>query len=124
MMFPDFDSICFDNSVKVYGLKGRDNLVRLDSLINTNVAPHIFTYSSCPDSIILFFRELTNDFPSTFVQGSDDSVIRLCFEFQDCLDLFIEKFKQSGDEEFDQLAQKVIELAILDKSITHLIMIV
>lgn len=123
-MFPDFDSICFDKSVEIYGLKGREKLDFLSSLKGAEDAPLICTYKNCPDSIILFFRELTSEFHSTLIQADDKSLIQLCFNFQDCLDLFMQKYKQTGIDEFDYLAQKVIEIAILDKEISHLILIV
>lgn len=123
-MFPDFDSICFDNSVEIYGLKGRENLDYQSSLRGAEDAPLIYTYKNCPDSIILFFRELTSQFHSTFIQSEDKSLIQIYFNFQDCLDLFMQKYKQTGIDEFDHLAQKVIEIAILDKEISHLILVV
>jgi hypothetical protein len=122
MIFPDFNSICFDKPVEIFALKGQIENLNLNTNIRSSKVPYICVYANCPDSIILFFRELSSDFQTVILPSDDDHLIILCYNFEDCLDLFMQRYKQTGNEEFDRLAKKVIELAILDKEIRYLVL--
>ena len=120
-MFYDFDALDFDKPVSIYGVAEYDSFINSNDASALNNVSHIQSYELCPDSIIMFFRDIATQSNVNYIRGNNNSTI-LCFSFSDCVELFMQNYKKSGDDEFDFLAQAVIELAILKKSVRYLIL--
>lgn len=123
-MTPDFDSIDFDKPVSILGIGNKDSLEGIFANPKSIGKYLIESYQDCPNNIIMFFRELSTHGQTNFSMIESGNALFITYNFEDCLDLFMQSYKQTGDAEFDHLAQKVIELAILNKGILRILLVI
>ena len=115
-----FDTLNFDKPVELFVSNNVDESGCIDS-----EAQLLGFYMECPDSIIMFFREIYySGIEPKLIKNTNTGRLIAQFDFELCLERAMDDYLTNDDGELDAFCQSVLEIALLKRSKPYLVMVV